>query len=47
MKLAYLTILIWLSIMSVPVRAQNPRTAENFMDRGLERQSKGDLDVSY
>src|SRR5436853_108456 len=44
MKLAYLTILICLSIASMPVHAQNPRTAENFVDRGLERQSKGDLD---
>ena len=44
MKLAYLTILTCVSIASLPVRAQNPRTAENFMDRGLERQSKGDLD---
>src|SRR5215831_10042353 len=25
-------------------RSQTPRTPENFMDRGIERQNKGDLD---
>ena len=47
MKLSYLTIFVFLSLSLVQVSAQNPRTAENFMDRGLERQSKGDLDVSH
>ena len=44
MKLSYLAIFVFLSLSLVQVRAQNPRTAENFMDGGLERQSKGDLD---
>src|SRR2546423_10874718 len=44
MKLNCLAIFILVSLSPLLVPAQNPRTAENFMDRGLARQSKGDLD---
>src|SRR5438067_653383 len=44
MVLSYLTVLIFILIGPIDERAQNPRTAENFMDRGIERQNKGDID---
>src|ERR1041384_660867 len=36
--------LLFLGTVFVFTAAQTPRTAENFMDRGLERQTKGDIE---
>src|SRR2546429_8324818 len=44
MRLRYVIIGIWLLLAATFTSAQSPRTAENFMDRGIARQSKGDLD---
>ena len=43
LRIMFLIVFALLTIIT-PVRGQTPRTAEGFIDRGIERQNKGDLD---